>query len=365
MPRGRRFGGLAAPMARLCRRAVILLATAGWATLGWATAGWAEESAEPPGLQVPVDCRLGVDCFIQNYMDVDPGPEAVDYACGALANPGHRGTDFRVRDLNDVARGVPVLAAAAGTVVGARDGMADGFPDEVTSNDIEGRECGNGVVLDHGGGWRTQYCHLRQGSLTVAHGDRLEAGDQIGQIGMSGLAEFPHLHLSVWQGNHAVDPFLGPGAPGASGSSGASGAPEGCRGPRHPLWRADAERRLTYQASGVLNAGFAAVEPDLRGVERGAYRDEPPDRHSSLWFYVRLFGVQAGDRQRLRVFGPRGRLVMEWTSEPAASTEILWLQPIGRQAPEDGWPAGRYRGEFLLLRRGAVVLEALAETEIR
>ena len=58
MPRVRRFGGLAAPMARLCRRAVILLATAGWATLGalgwatlgWGTAGWAEESAEPPGL---------------------------------------------------------------------------------------------------------------------------------------------------------------------------------------------------------------------------------------------------------------------------------------------------------------------------
>jgi len=374
MLRWTRFGSLAAPMARLCRLASILLAaagwatagwataglaTVGWATVGWATAGWAEEGAEegaePPDLRVPVDCRLGVDCFIQNYMDVDPGPRAVDFACGSLANPGHRGTDFRVRDLSDVARGVPVLAAAAGTVVGARDGMADGFPDELASNGIEGRECGNGVVLDHGGGWRTQYCHLRQGSLAVAHGDRLEAGDPIGEIGMSGLAEFPHLHLSVWQGSRAVDPFLGPGAP---------GAPGGCRGARHPLWRADAERRLTYQASGVLNAGFAAVEPSLRGVERGAYRDESPDRRSSLWFYVRLFGVQAGDRQRLRVFGPRGRLVMEWTSEPAASTEILWLQPIGRQPPEDGWPAGRYRGEFLLLRRGAVVLEALAETEI-
>ncbi len=307
---------------------------------------------EPPRLEIPVDCRLGVDCFIQNYMDVDPGPRSSDYACGSLANDGHQGTDFRVRDLTDVARGVPVLAAAAGTVVGARDGMADGFPDEVAPNGLQGRECGNGVVLDHGGGWQTQYCHLRRGSVAVARGEVVAAGAPIGLVGMSGLAEFPHLHLSVWQGERAVDPFLGPGAA------------DGCRSLAHPLWRDGAAARLTYLASGVLNAGFAAVEPTLRGIERGDYHDRPPERHSSLWFYVRMFGLEAGDRQRLRVFDPAGRLVMEWTTDPANRAETLWLQPIGRQAPEAGWPAGRYRGEFLLFRRGAVVLDTLAETEI-
>jgi Peptidase family M23 len=325
------------------RLGLLLLAALGWT---------ASAAAAPPRLQIPVDCSLGRDCFIQNYVDVDPGPRAADYTCGPLANEGHQGTDFRLRDLTDMARGVPVLAAAAGTVVRARDGMADGFPDELAANGFQGRECGNGVVLDHGDGWQTQYCHMRQGSLTVAPGDRVRAGDVIGLVGMSGLAEFPHLHLTVWQGGQVVDPFLGPGAT------------AGCRSVRRPLWRDDAARHLTYLASGVLNAGFAAVEPSLRGIERGDYLDHPPDRRSSLWFYVRMFGLHAGDRQRLRVFGPAGRLVMEWTTEPAESTETLWLQPIGREAPDAGWPPGRYRGEFILVRQGAVVLESLAETDI-
>ena len=325
-----------------------------WGLALLAAFGWTASATgqEPPRLAIPVDCRLGVDCFIQNYMDVAPGPRASDYACGALANDGHQGTDFRVRDLADVARGVPVLAAAAGTVAGARDGMADGFPDEVAPTGLQGRECGNGVVLDHGGGWQTQYCHLRQGSVAVAPGEAVAAGDAIGLVGMSGLADFPHLHLNVWQGERAVDPFLGPGAA------------DGCRSEPRPLWRDGLAAQLAYQASGVLNAGFAAVEPSLRGVERGDYRDRPPERQSSLWFYVRMFGLMAGDRQRLRVFDPAGRLVMEWMTEPAERAEILWLQPIGRQAPDEGWPPGRYRGEFILIRQGVVALDSLAETEI-
>ncbi len=319
-------------------------------TISWTAAA---AGADPPRLQVPVGCTLGQDCFIQNYFDVDPGPRASDYACGPLANDGHKGTDFRVRDLTDVARGVPVLAAAAGEVASVRDGVADGFPDELAALGNQGRECGNGVVLDHGDGWKTQYCHLRQGSVTVAPGETLRAGDAIGQVGMSGLAEFPHLHLTVWHRDRAIDPFLGPGVT------------AGCRSAPHPLWQDDAARRLPYLASGVLNAGFASAEPSLRGIERGDYLNDPPKPHSSLWFYVRMFGLRPGDRQRLRVFDPQGRLVMEWTSAPAESTEIHWVQPIGRQAPEQGWPPGRYRGEFILIRKGAIVLESLAETNVR
>ena len=304
-------------------------------------------------LYPPVDCKLGRDCFIQNYFDVDPGPGARDYACGRLANDGHQGTDFRVRDLAEVARGVPVLAAAAGEIASLRDGIADGFPDELADRGFQGRECGNGVVIDHGDGWKTQYCHLRQGSIAVARGQSVEAGDQIGLIGLSGLTEFPHLHLTVWHRERAIDPFMGPEPP------------KGCRVTRTSLWHDGATRQLAYRASGVLNTGFAVAEPSLRGVEQGGYQDRAPTRRANLWFYARLFGLYAGDRQRLRVFGPYGRLVMEWTSEPAPSNETLWLQPIGRQAPEEGWPPGVYRGEFILIRDRAVVLESFAETEIR
>ena len=59
------------------------------------------------------------------------------------------------------------------------------------------RNCGNGVVIRHADGWETQYCHLRRGSVQVAEGDRVEAGEPLGLVGMSGEANFPHVHLSV------------------------------------------------------------------------------------------------------------------------------------------------------------------------
>ena len=53
------------------------------------------------------------------------------------------------------------------------------------------------MLIDHGGGWRTQYCHMRQGSVRVRKGDRVRDRQRLGTIGLSGKTEFPHLHLSV------------------------------------------------------------------------------------------------------------------------------------------------------------------------
>ncbi len=346
-PGSKIFGGIPAFLPPFARKGVaaLLLALCSGAA-----------AAEAPRFGLPIDCTPGRDCFIQNYMDVDPGPGGRDHTCGPLANDGHRGTDFRVPDLAAVARGVAVLAAAPGQVVQARDGAPDGFPDEVAPEGTEGRECGNGVLIDHGGGWSSQYCHLRQGSIRVTPGEMVDDGQAIGLVGMSGAAEFPHVHLSLWHEGRAVDPFLGPGAGGR--------APD-CRGPARPLWREAAARQLRYRPSGVINAGFTTRQPTARGVERGDYLASPPAADGDLWFYVRMFGLRAGDRQRLRVFGPGERLVLEHTTEPAESDQTVWMLPVGRQAPHAGWPAGGYRGEFILIRRGAVVLDAVEEAEIR
>ena len=88
---------------------------------GWAAA--AQESGSRFGL--PVDCEMGTVCFIQNYVDRDPGALARDHACGLLSYDGYKGTDFRVADLVTMRRGIAVIAAAAGTVRGMRDEMPD------------------------------------------------------------------------------------------------------------------------------------------------------------------------------------------------------------------------------------------------
>ncbi len=81
-------------------------------------------AAETIRLDLPIDCIIGETCVIQVYVDRDPGPGAVDFACGHLTSDGHKGTDFRIPDLEAMRRGVAVLAAEAGQVTGIRDGMA-------------------------------------------------------------------------------------------------------------------------------------------------------------------------------------------------------------------------------------------------
>ena len=40
--------------------------------------------AGPLQLALPLDCTLGETCFIQNYVDNDPGAGAADFTCGTL-----------------------------------------------------------------------------------------------------------------------------------------------------------------------------------------------------------------------------------------------------------------------------------------
>ena len=113
-------------------------------------------------LQSPIACEIGEDqpCYVQYYPDTDPGPGVSDFACGGLSYNGHKGTDFALRSLAQLDQDVAVLAAADGTVRGMRDGMPDQIATPETADQIAGKECGNGVVIAHEGGWETQYCHL-------------------------------------------------------------------------------------------------------------------------------------------------------------------------------------------------------------
>ncbi len=102
---------------------------------------------EVPILEVPVDCGLGALCVVQNYVDQDPGPGAADHTCGPLSYDGHRGVDFRVAGVAEMSAGVPVLAAASGLVIVARDGRPDG-PAQPSKTGTP--DSGNAVVIDHG-----------------------------------------------------------------------------------------------------------------------------------------------------------------------------------------------------------------------
>jgi murein DD-endopeptidase MepM/ murein hydrolase activator NlpD len=182
---------------------VTLLALAATAVLAPAAA----TQAAPPRLSLPLACSLGKTCEIQHYVDRDPGPGTRDYRCGPQTYDGHNGIDIRLMDMAAQRRGVNVLAAAAGRVARLRDGVAERVVGQPGAADVNTQECGNGVVIDHGDGWETQYCHMARGSVVVKVGQQVAAGAPLGRVGLSGKTEFPHLHLTVRHGAQVVDPF--------------------------------------------------------------------------------------------------------------------------------------------------------------
>jgi hypothetical protein len=294
-------------------------------------------------LVVPVDCKVGQSCFIQQYMDHDPSGEARDYACGTATYDDHDGTDFRLRTTREAERGVAVLAAAAGKVTAHRDGMADMLrrtPDDLSR--ISDRECGNGVVIDHGDGWETQYCHLKRGSLAVEAGDDVEAGQKLGEIGFSGAAGFPHLHLAVRRDGEPVDPFLGP-----------DGDPEACGAGAAPLWTSAALDEYEYEPSAILDIGFAPGPIELQALETGTVQDSPPDRRSPAivaWGWA--INLQEGDEIVVVLGGPDGgELARNSVTLDAIKAQHMLF--AGTRPPATGWPAGLYTASFTVTRAGA------------
>ena len=294
----------------------------------------------PTDLALPLDCEPGASCWVLRYVDHDPGPGATDYACGPVTGDGHKGTDFALRDLAVMAQGVEVRAAAAGVVDALRDGVPDVSVEEGGREAIAGKECGNAIRIAHGDGWTTWYCHLRRGSLMVAEGDRVEVGQPLALVGLSGETSFPHLHFDVRRGEEPIDPFVGLQREGSCGP-----------GPQ-PLWRADVMAALDYQPVVLTNAGVATAAPEMDDVGRGWHQQASlPVTAPALVLWVEGYWVEAGDRVRLTLAGPDGIPVVDRTVALEKPWKH-WFQFAGARRPGDAWPAGTYAGEITLERAG-------------
>jgi hypothetical protein len=288
-------------------------------------------------LLFPVDCTLNDTCFIQQFTDRDPGPIATDYTCGPLSYDGHKGTDVALPTLQDMANGVTVLAAALGQVRATRDNMDDIASNASNAPDITNRECGNAVVIAHADGWETQYCHLKRGTVAVQPGQTVTAGTPLGQIGLSGNTEFPHLHLSVRQNGQVVDPF----SPGQITT---------CATAEPGLW----SPALAYQPGGLIGAGFATSIPSFDAVKSGtAAAQELPKTASAIVLWAHIFGSRTGDTLAFTLSGPQGRIMQEVLN--IDRTQARAMRAIGKRLRGDTWPPGTYVGSVTLTRAARLI----------
>ena len=287
-------------------------------------------------LIAPIDCDLNGPCYIQQYVDHDPTGEWSDFNCSGLSYDGHKGTDFALPTHDMIEQGVDVLASAAGTVRGTRDGIEDIPYSCANAAQTEGRECGNGVVLVHEGGWETQYCHLRNGSISVERGQQVSAGDVIGQVGMSGHAEFPHVHLSVRRDGKVIDPF----------------------DPDDVITCGEVETDTLwsdlppYRAGGIISIGAAAGIPDFTTIRANTV-PLPNASSDVLVIYAYLFGTRKSDVIHLALNGPEGSVITRdvLLKKPQAQS----FRAIGKKLRTDRWPSGAYTGTAELRRAGEVV----------
>ncbi len=295
------------------------------------------------GLRLPIACEVGQTCQIQNYVDLDAGPGATDYLCGTRTYDAHSGVDFRLNDMQAQQAGVAVLAAADGVVARVRDGVPDVSVAVRGQAAVAAQECGNGVVIDHGEGLSTQSCHMANGSIRVRPGEAVVAGQPIGNVGLSGQSEYPHLHFTVRRGQTVVDPF-------------SPDAVAGTCAPATSLWSEEAASSLAYRERVVLNAGFTDAAVTMDSIEAGALPD-PSANAGALIAYVRALGFKAGDVERLTVTGPGGEVLVDSTGDAVPRPQAQRMLFGGKRNRGQGWSSGLYTATYSIQAKGRTVLE--------
>ena len=106
----------------------------------------------------------------------------------------HRGVDYAMPT------GTPIEATGDGRVI-----------ERATQSTY-----GNTIVIRHPNGWTTRYAHMNRFATGTSVGSRVDQGEVIGYVGMTGLATGPHVHYEMRINGTHVDPRaieLPPGDP--------------------------------------------------------------------------------------------------------------------------------------------------------
>ncbi len=155
-------------------------------------------TAEPlNGLRQPYQLTPGQELFIPNgrkdlsrWLRKPRSVPGYDFAWPLVGTLTQRySARHRALDIGTI-YGAPVYAARGGVVIYA-SWARTGY--------------GYTVIIDHGGGMRTLYSHLK--GAWVHKGDRVRQGQLIGEAGSTGRSTGPHLHFEIRVNGRRMNPL--------------------------------------------------------------------------------------------------------------------------------------------------------------
>ena len=134
-----------------------------------AFSSWDEQQTPVFDMRAPVEGTRSSSFGLKRFFNGEP-------------RAPHSGMDIAADE------GTPIIAPAAGVVRATGHYFFNG----------------NTIILDHGHGLISLYCHMN--TIDVDVGRQVSAGERIGRVGQTGRVTGPHLHWSVNLNNTRVDP---------------------------------------------------------------------------------------------------------------------------------------------------------------
>ncbi len=264
------------------------------------------QNASALTLELPIDCKLGENCWIANLPRHFHENQEVDYKCSSKTYSGNKATDFILETIEEMNQGIDVLSPFDGIVKSVQDGIKDNDLNIHRLDKTEDHECGNNVLVVTDD-FEAQLCHMQQNSISVKVGDQVVAGESLGSVGLSGKTGHPQLSFIFRKRNQdgtvsEIDPFYGEQL--------------GCGLPPKPFW-ANANYLSNNTKNGIVyNYGIAFQIPDPQKVRSGYYkRIIQPHKPKMIMVFADILSIDKGHKIKVQFLDSAGEILFEKDQE--------------------------------------------------